>query len=242
MKITDIRIRLVEKEEYIITELNREIDKFNKALALGIKEFEKVVSGLERKNQFMKQSNPDYVEEKTINGKSAFRLFDTFGFPIEMTIEMAEERGFDVDKAGFDDAFKQHQELARTTSAGAFKGGLADSGEETVRLHTACHLLLATLRKMFGTHIEQKGSNITSERLRFDFNFDSIEVNKKEEKEEHKVVKRKTIEIKPMSEEEAILQMDLLGHQFFMYKDSETMEVAVVYKRKDGNYGILESE
>ena len=164
--------RLIEKEEYIITELNKEIEKFNKALALGIKEFEKVVSGIERKNQFMKQSNPDYVEEKTINGKSAFRLFDTFGFPIEMTMEMAEERGYVVDKAGFDEAFKQHQELARTTSAGAFKGGLADGSEETVRLHTACHLLLATLRKMFGNHIEQKGSNITSERLRFDFNFD----------------------------------------------------------------------
>ena len=150
----------------------KEIEKFNKALALGIKEFEKVISGLERKNQFMKQSNPDYVEEKVINGKSAFRLFDTFGFPIEMTIEMAEERGFAVDKIGFDEAFRQHQELARSTSAGAFKGGLADDSEWTTRLHTACHILLAGLRKKFGTQIEQKGSNITSERLRFDFNFD----------------------------------------------------------------------
>ena len=163
---------LMEKKDYIVEELNKEVEKFNKALALGNKEFEKVVSGIERKNQFMKQSNPDYVEEKTINGKSAFRLFDTFGFPIEMTIEMAEERGYNVDKAGFDEAFRQHQELARSTSAGAFKGGLADDSIETTRLHTACHLLLASLRKLFGTHIEQKGSNITSERLRFDFNFD----------------------------------------------------------------------
>ena len=120
----------------------------------------------------MKLANPDYVDEKEINGKSAFRLFDTFGFPIEMTIEMAEERGYTVDKAGFDEAFRQHQELARTTSAGSFKGGLADDSEWTTRLHTACHLLLAGLRKIFGEHIEQKGSNITSERLRFDFNFD----------------------------------------------------------------------
>lgn len=163
---------LVEKKDYIIEELSKEVEKFNKALALGNKEFEKVISGLERKNQFMKQNNPDYIEEKTINGKSAFRLFDTFGFPIEMTIEMAIERGYNVDKAGFDEAFKQHQELARSTSAGAFKGGLADDSIETTRLHTACHLLLASLRKLFGTHIEQKGSNITSERLRFDFNFD----------------------------------------------------------------------
>ena len=80
------------------------------------------------------------------------------------------------------------------------------------------------------------------EKSSFDFNFDSIVVEKKEEKAEKKVVKRKTIEVKPMSEEEAILQMELLGHEFFMYKDSETMEIAVVYKRKDGNYGVLESE
>ena len=163
---------LVENKEKIVSELNKEEEKFLKTIEAGTKEFEKVVGGIERKNQFMKQSNPDYVEEKTINGKSAFRLFDTFGFPIEMTIEMAEERGFDVDKDGFDEAFKQHQELARSTSAGAFKGGLADGSEETIRLHTACHLLLAALRKMFGESIEQKGSNITSERLRFDFNFE----------------------------------------------------------------------
>ena len=80
------------------------------------------------------------------------------------------------------------------------------------------------------------------EKASYDFNFDSIVVDKKEDKDEHKIVKRKTIEVKPMSEEEAILQMDLLGHQFFMYKDSETMEPAVVYKRKDGNYGVLEAE
>ncbi len=80
------------------------------------------------------------------------------------------------------------------------------------------------------------------EKASFDFNFDSIVVEKKEEKDQRKVVKRKTIEVKPMSEEEAIIQMELLGHEFFMYKDSETMEVAVVYKRKDGNYGVLEAE
>lgn len=163
---------LKDNESKIFTELQKEEEKFLKTLELGNKEFEKVIGGIERKNQFMRQSNPDYVEEKIINGKSAFRLFDTFGFPIEITIEMAKERGFTVDKEGFDDAFKAHQELARTTSAGAFKGGLADDSIQTTRLHTACHLLLAALRKKFGTHIEQKGSNITSERLRFDFNFD----------------------------------------------------------------------
>ena len=163
---------LNENRDKIVAELQKEEEKFLKTIEAGTKEFDKVVNGIEKKNSFMKQNNPDYVDEKTINGKSAFRLFDTFGFPIEMTIEMAEERGYSVDVEGFNEAFRQHQELARTTSAGAFKGGLADDSVETTRLHTACHLLLATLRKKFGTQVEQKGSNITSERLRFDFNFD----------------------------------------------------------------------
>lgn len=163
---------LVEKKEYILAEIDKEVAKFLKTIEDGTKEFNKVVAGIMRKNQFMKMTNPEYKEENEINGKSAFRLFDTFGFPIEMTQEMAIEQGLTVDIKGYEEAFKQHQELARTTSAGAFKGGLADDSEQTIRLHTACHLLLAGLRHKFGTHIEQKGSNITSERLRFDFNFD----------------------------------------------------------------------
>lgn len=171
-KVYDVAYpNLVKHEDYIISSIKTEIDKFNKTLEQGMREFDKVIAGIERKNQFMR-SNPDYVEEKTINGKSAFRLYDTFGFPIELTVELAKEKGYSVDTAGFDEAFKQHQELARTTSAGQFKGGLADDSQMTTRLHTACHLMLAGLRHKFGTQIVQKGSNITSERLRFDFNFD----------------------------------------------------------------------
>lgn len=162
---------LVEKKDYILSSIKAEIEKFNKTLELGNREFEKVVSGIERKNQFM-ANQPGFKPETQINGKSTFRLYDTFGFPIELTVEMAKERGLGVDVDGFNEAFKQHQELARTTNAGVFKGGLADDSVWTTRLHTACHLLLAGLRKKFGTQIEQKGSNITSERLRFDFNFD----------------------------------------------------------------------
>lgn len=156
----------------IISELNKEEERFLNTLNAGTKEFEKVVNGINRKNEFMSSKDSSYVPEKTISGKNAFRLFDTFGFPIELTVEMAKERGLGVDMAGFDEAFKLHQELARTSSAGQFKGGLADGSDETIKLHTACHLMLAGLRKMFGTQVEQKGSNITSERLRFDFNFD----------------------------------------------------------------------
>ncbi len=203
----------------IFEELNREEEKFLKTIELGNKEFEKVINGIERKNQFMKQSNPDYVEEKLINGKSAFRLFDTFGFPIEMTIEMAEERGYTVDKVGFDEAFKEHQELARSTSAGAFKGGLADDSVWTTRLHTANHLLLAGLRKIFGEHVEQKGSNITSERLRFDFNFE-----------------------RKLTDEEVKLVEDFVNDAINKAIPVERLEMTFAEAKNQGGYGIHKAD
>lgn len=163
---------LLEKEEYILSEISKEVAKFSKVVDDGIKEFEKVISGLERKNQFMAQKDANFVEDKTITGKAAFRLYDTFGFPIEMTKELAREKGYVVDEEGFNEAFKHHQEVSKQSEKGEFKGGLADSSYECARLHTATHLLLAALRKMFGNGVHQCGSNITPERLRFDFNID----------------------------------------------------------------------
>ena len=163
---------LVEKQDYILEEINKETIRFEKMLIQGNKEFDKVIAGIERKREFMQKQDPNAVVENVISGKSAFRLYDTFGFPIELTEEMAKELGFTVDKEGFDEAFKEHQAKSRTAEKGEFKGGLAEGGEIETRYHTACHLLLAGLRHMFGTGVEQKGSNITSERLRFDFNFD----------------------------------------------------------------------
>ena len=163
-------------------------------------------------------------------------MFDTFGFPIEMTIEMANERGYTVDKAGFDEAFKAHQELARTTSAGAFKGGLADDSQETVRLHTACHLLLASLRKVFGNHIEQKGSNITSERLRFDFNFDrkltDEEVKQVEDMVNDAIKKAIPVERKEMSFKDAKCQGGYGVHK------ADENEVVSVYQIGDVDFQI----
>ena len=104
-------------------------------------------------------------------GKSAFRLYDTFGFPVEFTVELARERGFSVDMEGYEAAFKKHQEKSHAGAEQRFKGGLADTGEQTAKLHTATHLLLACLKKVLDPNIIQKGSNITAERLRFDFNF-----------------------------------------------------------------------
>ena len=112
-----------------------------------------------------------YLKEPVIPGKSAFRLYDTFGFPIEFTEELAAERGFQVDREGYEAAFKKHQELSHAGAEQRFKGGLADTGVQTARLHTATHLLLAGLKKILSPDIQQRGSNITAERLRFDFNF-----------------------------------------------------------------------
>lgn len=141
---------LNEKREYIVTELENEENKFRKTLELGLKEFEK-------------KAHAD------ISGYDAFDLYQTFGFPIEITLELAQEKGIKVDEEGFKEELKKHQDLSRTASAGMFKGGLADASEETTRLHTAAHLMLAGLRKILGEHVTQRGSNITAERLRFDF-------------------------------------------------------------------------
>lgn len=164
---------LVEKEDYVISEIAKETAKFEATLATGLKEFNKCVEGIERKNAFMAQKDPAYVPEKGINGKQAFRLYDTFGFPLELTEELASEVGYTVDAKGFEEAFKEHQEKSKQQPQGVFKGGLEEQNEITARLHTATHLLNAALKSVLkDDNINQKGSNITVERLRFDFNFD----------------------------------------------------------------------
>ncbi len=159
---------IAQKREFVKEELFKEIQKFSKAIEGGYKEFEKVISGIERHKIFAEKTGEKV--ENVISGKAAFRLYDTFGFPLELTKEMATERGYSVDEQGFEAEFKHHQELSRTATAGTFKGGLADQSEATVKYHTACHLLLAGLRKLDPT-VSQKGSNLTPERLRFDFSF-----------------------------------------------------------------------
>jgi alanyl-tRNA synthetase len=158
---------LVEKEQYILDEIQKEMDKFNKALDLGLKEFDKVISGIERHIEFSKNSGEQVKKE--INGKASFRLYDTFGFPIELTVELANERGYTVDEEGFNKAFSEHQEKSKAVQKGEFKSGLNATSEMTTKYHTATHLLNAALKIVLGEKSHQMGSNITEERLRFDF-------------------------------------------------------------------------
>ena len=145
---------LLEKSENIFEELEKEEEKFRKTLEKGLKEFEKTISS---------------EQVTVISGKAVFDLYATYGFPMELTEELAKENNLEIDKKGFEEELEKHQELSRTASAGKFKGGLADHSEKITALHTATHLLLAGLRKVLGENVHQKGSNITEERIRFDF-------------------------------------------------------------------------
>lgn len=157
-KYKAVYLELERNKDRVLKELSVEIERFSKTLENGLKELEKVLK---------------YVQGDTLNGKTAFRLYDTFGFPIEITEELAHEKGFKVDLEGYEKASREHQLKSQAGAEQKFKGGLADSGEATTNLHTATHIMLACLKKLLNNNdIHQKGSNITAERLRFDFNFD----------------------------------------------------------------------
>jgi len=151
---------LLESKDSIIKELQAEIDRFENTLNSGMNHFNKLSNVLISKN------------EKIINGADAFKLYDTYGFPIELTQELANEKGLSVDINEFKNRFKEHQEISRGKSEKNFKGGLESTGEIETKYHTATHLLNAALKKVIGPDVHQKGSNITSERLRFDFSCD----------------------------------------------------------------------
>jgi len=155
--------------EKVLVELQAEEDKFRKTLENGLKYFNNIFSfgGKFKEYADKKEIDKNYVPK--LSGNITFDLYQTYGFPIELTVELSKERGFIVDMEEFNELLKKHQDLSRTASAGMFKGGLADNKEETTQLHTSAHLMLAGLRKVLGEHVHQKGSNINGERLRFDF-------------------------------------------------------------------------
>ncbi len=148
---------LKENKEKILSVIVKEKNKFSNTLKSGEKEFEKIARKLKEENK------------SVIDGMTLFRLYDTYGFPPEVTAELAKENELSVDMEGFKDKFKEHQEKSRQGAEGVFKGGLADHSELTTAYHTATHLLLESLQRILGDHVMQRGSNITAERARFDF-------------------------------------------------------------------------
>jgi len=151
---------LLQNEDFILAELTNEVEKFEKAVESGMKEFNQIIL--------------EFKEGDILDGKTAFRLFDTFGFPLDMTVDLCKERKILVDKEGFEKAMEEHQQESRDKSGAMFKGGVATSTNEEdsirlARLHSATHLMLGALKKVLGDYVEQRGSNITTERLRFDF-------------------------------------------------------------------------
>ena len=202
---------LLEKnEEFIFTETKKEELKFRNTLGRGLKKFEEIAE-----------------HAKKIGGKDAFLLFQSFGFPIEMTKELAKEHGIPLDEREFEEEFKKHQEISRIGAEKKFKGGLADTSEQTTKLHTATHLLNEALRRVLNKKdIVQKGSNVTPERLRFDFNFDR-KLTEQELKEVEKIVNEQIKKALPAKREEMTLdEAKKMGAQaMFEHKYGERVSV-----------------
>ncbi len=184
---------LEDNQSHILEVLASEKKKFSRTLEKGLREFEKIIRTL---------------NDNTLPDEFAFKLYDTYGFPIELTMELAQEKGFIVHKEGFDELFKKHQEKSRAGATAKFKGGLASDGEIETKYHTATHLLNAALKVVLGNDVHQRGSNITSERMRFDFSCDHKLTPEEKEKVENLVnewiQEGLEVRVETMSKEDAL--------------------------------------
>lgn len=206
-KYKDAYPYIKDNEQRIVSELETERNKFSKTIEQGLKEFDKIVAHLP-------------VGMTVFPGKTAFRLYDTYGFPIEMTEELAKENGYTLDRAGYDKAFSDHQALSKAGAEQKFKGGLADGGEQTARLHSATHLLNAALKiVLHDDNIQQRGSNITAERLRFDFNFP-----------------------RPLTAEEIAEVERLVNEQIALDSEVTMQEMSVAEAKAQGAIGVFTSK
>ncbi len=222
-KYENYYVELKENRQVVLDVLRNEKERFSKTLEKGLREFAKVVD-----------------KNTEISGELAFHLFDTYGFPIELTIELANERGLKVDEEGFKEKFKAHQELSRTASAGKFKGGLAGNSEIETRYHTCTHLLNAALKVVVSNDVHQKGSNITDERMRFDFSCDHKLSDEEKKKVEDLVNEWITadldVTVKEMPKQEAI---DSGAECMFIEKYPD---IVTVYEIGNDKYGIVSKE
>ena len=216
---------LSENKNVVIEALKNEKIKFNRTLEKGLKEFEKISNKL---------------TDNKLNKDDAFKLYDTYGFPIELTEELTRERNIEVDVAGFYEKFKAHQELSRTASAGKFKGGLAGNSEIETRYHTATHLLNAALKVVVDKNIHQKGSNITDERMRFDFNCD------------HKLTDEEKMKVEQLVNEwinaSLPVRCDEMNKEDAVKSGAECMfiekypDIVTVYSIGNDEYGVVSKE
>ncbi|HXX78600.1 MAG TPA: alanine--tRNA ligase [Ktedonobacteraceae bacterium] len=236
---------LVEQQSSILEELTREEERFRKTLSRGLREFQKQEIRLRQRGGTI------------LPGETVFRLFDTFGFPPTLTAELAHEHGLSIDQQGFDSLFKQHQERSRQANQKKFAGGLADHSERTTRLHTATHLLQQALRDVLGTHVHQVGSNITPERLRFDFSHPKKltveEIQRVEDIVNRQIARdlRTTMEVMPLQQalDQGALAFfgDRYGNVVKVYKIGDySMEVCggphVEHTGNMGRFHIMKSE
>jgi alanyl-tRNA synthetase len=194
---------LEEKKDFIIGELDKEETKFRKTLENGIKEFEKIAK-FSAEPLFGVDSQPGKTLN-TISGEDAFNLLQSFGFPVELTEELAKEKDLIVDVETFKILKEQHSEESRTASAGKFKGGLGGDGEMETKYHTATHMLHQALREVLGETVQQKGSNITPERLRFDFSFER-KLTDEEKKQVEDIINTRIKENLPVIREEVSME------------------------------------
>ncbi len=208
---------LQKNRNTILTKLDEEENKFRATIERGIRQFDKLAN-----------------EKKNISGEEAFLLFQSYGFPIEMTEEMAKEKSIKLDVKGFHEAYNKHQELSRTTSAGTFKSGLSDHSEKTTRLHTATHMLNEALAQVLGPEVAQRGSNITPERTRFDFNF-SRKLTEDEIKKIEEIVNKAVEKSLEMKREEMSLKkaFDSGARGEFGHKYPEKVSVYTIIDSKD---------
>jgi alanyl-tRNA synthetase len=233
---------LAEKKDLITSELDKEESKFRKTLENGVREFEKAIIHLESKN--LETGEVVVSKNYVLGGDKVFDLLQSYGFPVELTEELAKEKGISIDRKKFEELKKEHADQSRTASAGKFKGGLGGDGEMETKYHTATHMLHQALREVLGETVEQKGSNITPERLRFDFSFDR-KMTDEEKKQVEDIINARIKEALPVIREEVTMEEARARGAIGLFGDKYG-EMVSIYRigegKKRGDHNLFSME